>query len=585
MSEKVQSPKKITYQAAVIIYTDYKLLIKTYLKITEGGKERFEKRAFNELFKDAQKRYGLYRGFIGDTLQKLTALLNKKVNRTTIWKEINKEYSMLMSHRKDRHVAETFFNSLTRKIFNTKGFNPEIEFFDFSDYSKVVHNEPKVYDTIKADFFSPAYIKQVLSYYNFSIPYINIEEDAKAIFERMVKAIVFQQESLQLEEIRFLKNAFYRNKGAFIVGYLKNKRWTMPFIIPLLNEERGIFVDTVIYDPNEVSVMFSFTRASFFAYTRKPVELIDFLKRIMPFKNVGELYDSIGYFKHGKTMLYRDLYKYIHNHDDEFIIAPGIKGMVMSVFTLRNYNFVFKIIKDTFDKPKNISRKQVIEKYRQVEYNDRVGRLAFAHLFEHLEFDRKLFSEELIDELKSVAKETVVFSENKVHIKHVYLERRMTPLNIYLKKASLVDQCRAVLDYGYAVKELAAANIFPGDLLQKNFGVTRHGRVIFYDYDEICKITECNFKRIPPPRDHFDEFSNEPHFAPNPDDVFPEEFKKFMAPKGPTEQLFMEEHGDLFDPKYWRTIKKRIEEGDMVEFYAYDERRRFKKSYTIKENQ
>ena len=82
-------------------------------------------------------------------------------------------------------------------------------------------------------------------------------------------------------------------------------------------------------------------------------------------------------------------------------------------------------------------------------------------------------------------------------IQHVYIERRMIPLNIYLQEAGPEQMAHAVVEYGNAIKDLVSANIFPGDMLWKNFGVTRHGKVVFYDYDEIEYITDCNFRRVP----------------------------------------------------------------------------------------
>lgn len=580
MSNNKNTEDNSVQHLAEVILKNYDYLIKTYLNITSIGKRYFEKKLFSELFSNAQKRYRLYGNVVKDTLQEIEYIMKEDLSNREKWRCLKNEYSLLIKNREDRTISETFFNSITRKVFQTESFDPNIEFLDFDDHMEIEHTEPKVYETIKAGYFNTELIEKILNYFQFKVPYIDIKNDAKLIFEEMVQSIIFQKGNLQIDRVEFLKEAFYRNRGAFLVGVIRHKSWSMPFVIPILHGDNGLYVDTVVYNRNEVSIIFSFTRASFFVYTQKPVELTSFLKNIIPHKSVGELYDSIGYYKHGKTTLYRELYNYIHNHDDEFIIAPGIKGMVMCVFTLKYFNFVFKIIRDSFDNPKNITREQVIKKYEQVELNDRVGRMAYAHLFENLEFDRKLFTSELIEELQRIAKNTVTFTEDKVFIKHVYLERRMTPLNIYLESASLIEKCQVVLDYGYAVKELAVANIFPGDLLQKNFGVTRHGRVIFYDYDEICKVTECKFRRIPPVRHHFDEFGDEPHFSAGPDDVFPEEFKNFMAPQGALRELFMTEHGDLFEPKYWINIQERIKNHELVEFYAYPINKRFKQTYS-----
>ncbi|MEZ5002807.1 MAG: bifunctional isocitrate dehydrogenase kinase/phosphatase [Chitinophagales bacterium] len=570
--------ENLVEEVSLKIYKNYKYLITKYLEITKRGKTHFENCTFKELFKDAQERYNLYAIVVANTLKEIKTLLKDKRNDVELWKLFRLHYSKLISNRQDIYIAETFFNSITRKVFNTVGFNPEVEYVDFSDYKDVAYRAPRVFETIETEHFNTEVIKEILRYYKWTIPFEDIDRDAQRIFDTMAPLIVFQRGVLEMHKVEFLKMAFYRNRGAFIIGRIKHKRWSMPFIFPLLNDkEKGLYVDTAICNPNNVSIVFSFTRASFFAHTTKPVELIDFLIDLMPHKSLGELYDSIGYYRHGKTILYRDLYRYVNSNIDKFIIAPGIRGMVMSVFTMRNYNFVFKIIKDKFDNPKTVTREQVIQKYRDVELNDRVGRLVYAHKFEHLAFKKEHFTQELLDHLAAVASETVTITENEVIIDHVYLERRIQPLNLYLESATIAEACAAMIDYGNAIKDMAKANFFPGDLLLKNFGVTRHGRVIFYDYDEIQKITEVNFRRIPPPRNDYDEFAATPQFSIGVNDVFPEEFKNFMVPKGAIGDVFMEVHGNLFDAKYWRSIQMDIERDEMLEFFAYDEKKRFQK--------
>jgi isocitrate dehydrogenase kinase/phosphatase len=560
-------------KVAGILHDNFDELIGTFRLITSGAKTYFEQRRFTELFAEAQKRYRLYKGFVTRTLVLLDTLMGDRITDTELWKLCKEEYAALISSRNDMYVAESFFNSITRKIFHHTGLNKEIEFFDFGEYHNIEYAEPKVYDTIPGKFLNVEMIKALLSSFGFNVPYIDIDRDSQLILDEIAPAIVLQKGTLEIDGIDYLKVAFYRNKGAFIIARMRHQSWVMPLLIPILNKEEGLFADAAIYNYGEISIVFSFTRASFFAHTEKPLELIAFLKSLMPHKSIGELYDSIGYYRHGKTMLYRDLYRYITHHDDKFIIAPGIKGMVMCVFTLKNYNFVFKIIRDKFENPKNITRAQVIKKYEEVEINDRVGRMAYAHLFEHLEFDRHMFSNELVEELQTVAKDTVTFTEDKVHIKHVYLERKMTPLNLFLETASEADAIGAILDYGYCIKELAAANIFPGDLLMKNFGVTRHGRVIFYDYDEIARVTDCNFRRLPEPTD--DYHGAEPSFSVNTNDIFPEEFKNFMVPGGNLGDVFQAEHADLFQAKWWRSIQRHINNGELLEFFAYNKTHRF----------
>lgn len=561
-------------EVATNIADKYDVLLAEFNSLTLCANELFETRQFKVLFQRQQDRYRLYGNYVKEVNADTRTFLGDHVFSIDYWKAIKKEFKKIIKDKPHKLNSETFYNSITRKIFFDKSFNPDIEFFNYTDYTPVLKLDHEIFDSIECNHFSVVAIKQILKYHKFAVPYEDINRDAQLIFDEMATTIIHQKSNLFLDRIEILKPLFYRNRGAFVIGRLFYKNWSMPFVIPLLNEENGIFADSVIFQASDISIIFSFTRASFFVYTKYPAQLIDYLKSMLTHKTVGELYDSIGYYRHGKTILYRDLMNYIHNHDDKFIVAPGIKGMVMAVFTLKYFNFVFKIIRDKFEPPKTCSREFVIKRYEEVEINDRVGRMAYAHLFENLEFPRKLFTFELINELKNSCKDTVEFKGDSVLIKHVYLERKMTPLNLYLQNANPIDACRVILDYGFCVKELASANIFPGDLLLKNFGVTRHGRVIFYDYDEISKLTECRFRRIPEQND--DDFrSNSDMITAESNDIFPEEFQAFMAPDGPIGEIFLAEHNELFDPKYWRDIQKRIEAGEYLRFYSYDQYKRF----------
>ncbi len=569
--------QETVHNIAANIADKYDFLLMSFNDITLCAKEYFEKRMFKDLFQRQQERYRLYGKSVKEVFLNTEELLGESLYDINYWKAIKKEFSKITKDKPHRLNSETFYNSITRKVFVDISFNSDYEFFDYADYKPMPKYDNEIFDVIECSHFSLVAIKQILQYFKFTVSFEDIDRDAQLIFDEMAPTIIHQKSNLFLDRLEILKPVFYRNRGAFIVGRIFYKNWSMPIVIPLLNDEKGIFVDSVIYIPADISIIFSFTRASFFVHTKYPAQLIDYLKAMLTHKTIGELYDSIGYYRHGKTILYRDLMNYIHNHEDKFIIAPGIKGMVMAVFTLKYYNFVFKIIRDKFEAPKNCTRDFVIKKYEEVEINDRVGRMAYAHLFENLEFPRNLFTHELIKELTDSCKQTVEFKGDKVIIKHVYIERRMTPLNIYLaNEANPINACRVILDYGFCVKELAAANIFPGDLLLKNFGVTRHGRVIFYDYDEIAKVTDCRFRRIPVQNEVDDTRGNFEMITAEPNDIFPEEFKAFMAPDGPIGEIFLAEHNEIFDPKYWRDIQKRIEEGEYLSFYAYDQYKRFK---------
>jgi isocitrate dehydrogenase kinase/phosphatase len=243
--------------------------------------------------------------------------------------------------------------------------------------------------------------------------------------------------------------------------------------------------------------------------------------------------------------------------------------MVMVVFDMADYDMVVKLIRDRFDTPKKTTQAHVMEQYEFVFRHYRVGRLIEAHAFEHLSFDRCWFSDNLLDYLTGEAGETVHLVNDRVIIDHAYLERRVTPLDIYLKEESDEKTDAAVVDFGLAIKDMAYANIFPGDMLLKNFGVTRHGRVVFYDYDEIVPLTDCNFRKIPQARTDMDEMADEPWYMIEENDVFPNEFSRFLGLSPRHRELFLSHHADLLATAFWITVQDEIRSGNIRHIRPY----------------
>jgi isocitrate dehydrogenase kinase/phosphatase len=374
-----------------------------------------------------------------------------------------------------------------------------------------------------------------------------------------------------IEALDFLRPVFIRNKGAYLVGRARRGPRTLPLVFAILHGDDGLVVDAVVRTENEISIIWSFARWYFHADLASPRQVIGFLHSILPRKRISELYLSLGYNKHGKTEFYRDLTSYAASSHESFIEAPGQRGLVMSVFTLPSYEFVFKVIRDTFPAAKATTRRRVMERYRQVLLHDRVGRLVDFQEFEHLKFPRARFSPELLEQLLTEVSRSVDIEGDDVVIRHLYVGRRVTPLDLYLRSASDREREAAIVDWGKAVKELAAANIFAGDMLAKNFGVTRHGRVVFYDYDELCALDDCRFRVFPVSRTDDDELAAEPWFAVGDGDIFPEELGRFLGIDDRLHAAFLRHHGDLFTVDFWRSMQERNREGEVIDFFPYAE--------------
>ncbi len=373
-------------------------------------------------------------------------------------------------------------------------------------------------------------------------------------------------------QLQVLSAPFYRNKAAFVIGRVLDGHDETPFVIPVLHDASGrLVLDAMILDPEQITILFSLSRAYFMAEMDVPSGTIAFLQSMMPTRPRSELYTMVGLGKQGKTLFYRDLLQHLHHSNDRFVEAPGTRGQVMHVFNLPSYPYVFKVIKDVFGPGKNTDRETVKAKFRMVKEVDRVGRMTDALEFTELALPRERFAPELLDQLAELAPSLIELDGDSLVLRHCYVERRMVPLNLYLETATPEEVERAVRDYGDAIRELAIANIFPGDLLWRNFGVTRYGRVIFYDYDEIEHLTDCTFRTIPPPPTPEAEMSGEAWYPAGPRDVYPEEFDAVLLQSATVREPFLRHHAALLGAAFWQDCQRRVAAGEIVDFFPYPE--------------
>ncbi|EWC40519.1 bifunctional isocitrate dehydrogenase kinase/phosphatase [Pseudomonas stutzeri] len=539
--------------------------------ITEGARARFEQAHWQEAQRASAARINLYEEKVAETRRKLLALFeHDDLLQVDAWPQIKGAYIDLINPRFDDELSETWYNSIFCGLFSHDCISDETMFIHTTRPAVRAHERMAQTRTYRPNGDLAGMLRQVLLDYAFAVPYRDVSGDLQRLQMQLQETLpdwVCKDPELTVE---VFVSVLYRNKGAYLLGriFTRDEQW--PLVIPLLHREgEGIAADALITDEAEVSIIFSFTRSYFMVEVPIPAEFVGFLRRILPGKHIAELYTSIGFYKHGKSEFYRALIDHLANTDDRFVMAPGVRGMVMTVFTLPGFNTVFKLIKDRFSPIKSVNRATVIEKYRLVKSVDRVGRMADTQEFADFRFPTAKFDPDCLAELLEVAPSTVEVQGDTVLVRHCWTERRMTPLNLYLEHAS-EQQVREVLeDYGLAIKQLAAANIFPGDMLLKNFGVTRHGRVVFYDYDEISFLTEVNFRHIPPPRYPEDEMASEPWYSVGPNDVFPEEFPRFLFADHAQRRLFASLHGELYDADYWKGLQDAIRGGKVIDVFPY----------------
>jgi isocitrate dehydrogenase kinase/phosphatase len=545
------------------------------------AKSLFEGGQWAEIQRISRERIQFYDRRVTETVAYLQRRFNTDQLPDTIWQQVKLHYIGLLANHKQPELAESFFNSVSCHILHRSYYHNDFLFVRPALSTEHIDSDPPTYRSYyPAKIGLRATIAQILRDFGLRNPLRSLHRDTRWLLRALRAHLPRPFVADANHQIQVLGSLFYRNKGAYAIGRIINGNNEHPFAIAILrNDDGSVYLDTILLDTEQLSILFGFSRAYFLVDMEVPSGYVHFLKSLLTHKPAAEIYTMLGLQKHGKTLFYRDFLHHLKHSGDDFVIAPGIRGLVMSVFTLPSYPYVFKVIKDVISPPKETDRRQVKEKYLLVKYHDRVGRMADTLEYKDVALPKARFTPELLEELRTLAPSVIEEEGETLIIKHVYIERRMVPLNIFLDQADEAQRNHAVIEYGNAIKQLAAANIFPGDMLFKNFGVTRFGRVVFYDYDEIAYMTDCNFRHMPQPRTPEDEMSAEPWYPIGQNDVFPEEFAPFLLGDPRVRKVFLEHHAELLEADYWDGIRRRIAAGHIEDVFPYPESLRFRNRF------
>jgi isocitrate dehydrogenase kinase/phosphatase len=561
-----------------------------FRETSHEAKRRFEAADWHGQQRAQRERIEFYDKRVDEATERLQHEFSAGALSMDVWQQIKLHYIGLLTNHHQPELAETFFNSVTTKILHRSYFQNDFIFVRPAVSTEYIENdEPAALPTYRAYYPTRDTLGETLlrivDNFQLELPF----EDLRRDVDHVMTALQRQLGDARLRtnyQIQVLSSLFFRNKGAYIVGKIINGFTETPFALAVLHTSAGgqLVIDTALFGEDEMQMLFSFARAYFMVDMEVPSAYVQFLRSLMPRKPRSEIYSALGLQKQGKNLFYRDFLYHLRHSSDKFRIAPGIKGMVMLVFDLPSFPFVFKVIKDQEHYPpqKDTTREKIKGKYQLVKTHDRVGRMADTLEYSNVAFPRARFEDELIAELQAYCPSLLEISDRdadgqqEVILSHVYIERRMIPLNIYLQEATHAQIEHAVVEYGNAIKDLVSANIFPGDMLWKNFGVTRNGKVVFYDYDEIEYLTDCNFRRVPEARSEEEEMSGEVWYAVGPKDVFPETFGPFLLGNASVREVFLKHHADLLDPAFWQAHKERIAAGHVHDVFPYDVHKRFK---------
>jgi isocitrate dehydrogenase kinase/phosphatase len=602
--QRLDSP--LAYDIAKAMMDGFNRHYRLFRTESARAKHRFETADWHGQQRAQRERIEFYDLRVKEASARLEKEFKAGEQPMDVWQQVKLHYIGLLVDHHQPELAETFFNSVTTKILHRTHFHNDFIFVRPAVSTEYIENdEPAATPTYRAYYPSRDTLREtivrMIDNFQLHLPFEDLERDAGFVLEAMGARLA--QVKLRANfQVQVLSSLFFRNKGAYAVGKIINGFNEVPFALPILHSKSGkLVIDAFLSGEDDLQALFSFARAYFMVDMGVPSAYVQFLRSLMPRKPRNEIYNALGLAKQGKTLFYRDFLYHLRHSSDKFRIAPGIKGMVMLVFDLPSFPYVFKLIKDFYPPPKDTTREKIKGKYLLVKQHDRVGRMADTLEYSEVAFARDRFEEELIEEIRKYAPSQLEVSDRdgdgreEVIVKHLYIERRMIPLNIYLQEAFdagvdgdsvAAQQARrqveqAVIEYGNAIKDLVAANIFPGDMLFKNFGVTRNGKVVFYDYDEIEYITDCNFRKVPQARNEEDEMSGEVWYSVGPHDVFPETFAPFLLGNPLVREVFMQHHADLLSAEFWQGHKERILAGHVHDVFPYDREKRFRRQKAV----
>lgn len=541
-----------------------------FAEITRRARRRFETCDWNAARIDAVERIGLYDQCVAECRLRVESMLLDHAHDHALWRQVRGHFAAMVAGLIDQELYKTFYNTLTRRFFGTRGVDPAIEFvaLDIVPTDAITHPVARHGYAVSPDRPTDTFVR-VLRDYRFDVPYAHLTRCAAAIAVRLQDDLAHWGEC-PVRQVELLDTVFYRERRAYLVGRVFGEYRFSPCVIALVNDARGLRADAVLTRRADVAQLFGISRSYFHADLSTVGDAVVFLRSLLPHKPIDELYTVLGRAKQGKTERFRTFFRHFAAHPDEQLVhAAGTPGMVMAVFTLPSYPLVFKVIRDQFGHTKKVTREDVQERYAMVFHLDRVGRLLDAQSYRALRFPRARFAPALLEELESTCAHSVRREGEDLVISLCYVQRRLRPLNLYLREQSPEAARAAALDYGQAIVDMARNGLFPGDMLLKNFGVSRHGKAVFYDYDELCRLQDCHFRDWPKPQSYEEQMADEPWFHVGPRDVFPERFPLFMGLPRPLLEAVRAVHGQLFDPRWWRELQARHARGDVPDLPPY----------------
>ncbi len=549
-----------------------------FRKMCADAQGRYERADWEAVRAAHSLRIDLYDVRVRETVEAIAARAPQARADEAVWPQVKRAFIELLYDHRRPELAETFFNSVACRVLKRTYYRNEYIFWRPAVSSEFIEGDGPAYRS-----YYPASqgfrrtLAAIIHDFGLQVPFEDLGRDLRYAVRALRAALPVPRERHSNLQVQVLPTLFFRNQAAYVVGRIINGGEEHPFAVPIrrVHGDGPLVLDALLLGRAPIDALFSLARSYFMVEMDVPSAYIGFLRRLVPTRSAAELYTAVGLQKQGKTLFYRDLQAHLAHAADQFEEAPGVRGLVMVVFTLPSFSCVFKILRDSFGAPKQTTHAEVRRQYQLVKHHDRVGRMADTLEYSDVAFPLARFSPALLAELERSCASALERDGDRLIVKHLYIEARTMPLDLYLRGADETRARHGIQEYGRAIRELAAVDIFPGDLFTKNFGVTRTGRVVFYDYDEVSLLRDVSFRTLAAPRDDVDELQAEPWFSVGPHDVFPEEWPTFLFAPGRDRALFLELHGELVTAAWWQGRQHALRGGAVPDSFPYPASLRF----------
>ena len=576
--EKASDSKKIELLAQWAL-CEFDLFYSRFQVITESAKTAFETRDYQASLIISKKRLSLY----SDSMYKLGENLSDAFSPISrdqgLWEVIEEKYRQLVRNRYEGDLALAYIHSVRRALLLGE-WSPVDYSFDVPSKANKNYSD-FLFETFHTEAITTDLLLDILRVPGFNVQYRELKVDAMLAAQRVKGDLDDRFSTYKIQKIEVIKGEFYRNRGAYIVGRIVlDNLSNVPLVIALLNEEKGIYVDAILTSESAAFNIFSTTRANFHVNNEYYHELSEFLHSIIPKRTLGLSYSTIGFNHFGKVAVMEELKEELLSNDGKFDFAIGFKGTVAIGFQSRQSGYNLKVIRNSPTEQYKWGMFEgvpsVLEKYSRVHVINRTGSMLDNIIFYRVKLERIWFTNALLEELLNEASECVTLQGNFLFFRHLIVQRRLTPLPVYLETSSQAESEAAVINLGHCIKNNMAANIFNKDLDARNYGVGVFGGVYLFDYDALEKFTEVKIRTN---QNQFEGEEEIPEWFFEDGVVFlPEEIESGLRiPSRSLRRLFREVHGDLLQVGYYERIQDELRVGKVPSVRVYPERYQIKK--------